>query len=61
MSSSEKLSTKEAADYLGVSVNTIRNYISKEGLKWERVGPKLIKITTAELDAFIARSSGGTR
>jgi excisionase family DNA binding protein len=49
------LSLKQAAEYLGVSPNTVRNYIAREGLKYKRVGPKLIKFRRADLDAFTDR------
>jgi excisionase family DNA binding protein len=52
----EKLmSIKEAAEYLGVSPNSVRNYIAKQGLKYQRVGPKLIKFRKSDLDKFIDR------
>lgn len=44
------LSTAEAAEYLGVSVNTIRNYIAKGLITAQRVGPKLLKFNPADLD-----------
>jgi excisionase family DNA binding protein len=50
------LSLKEAAEYLSVSPNTVRNYIARNGLKFKRVGPKLIKFRRADLDAFIERN-----
>lgn len=49
------LTLKEAAEYLQVSPNTVRNYIAKYGLKAQRVGPKLLKFRRADLDAFIER------
>ena len=49
------LSIKEAAEYLQVSPNTVRNYIAKHGLKAQRVGPKLLKFRRADLDRFIER------
>jgi excisionase family DNA binding protein len=48
----QMLSTKEAANYLGVLVNTIRNYVARQKLVAYRVGPKLIKFDPADLDAF---------
>jgi excisionase family DNA binding protein len=47
------LSTKEAAAYLGVSVNTVRNYIADGRLKVHRMGPKLLKFDRTELDRFV--------
>ena len=46
------LSTAQAADYLGVSTNTIRNYIARGILTAHRVGPKLLRFDPADLDAF---------
>jgi excisionase family DNA binding protein len=51
----QMLSLKDAANYLGVSPNTVRNYIAKHGLKSQRVGPKLLKFRKADLDRFIER------
>lgn len=47
------MSLKEAAEYLGVSPNSVRNYIARGRLKSLRVGPKLIKFRKADLDRFI--------
>jgi excisionase family DNA binding protein len=55
MSEKKMLSVKEAADYLGVSPNTIRNYMARKILPWNRTGPKLIKFDPADLDSFKQR------
>ncbi len=47
------MSLKEAAEYLGVCPNSVRNYIAKQGLKCQRIGPKLIKFRKSDLDKFI--------
>ena len=47
--SKQLLSTVEAAAYLGVSTNTIRNYIKSGKLKAQRVGPKLLKFRAEDL------------
>jgi excisionase family DNA binding protein len=47
------LSTAEAAQYLGVSVNTIRNYVGAGKLKVRRMGPRLLKFDMADLDRFV--------
>ncbi|WP_301121333.1 helix-turn-helix domain-containing protein [Mycolicibacterium fortuitum] len=47
------ISLKEAAQYLGVSPNSVRNYIARGKLKSLWVGPKLIKFRKADLDKFI--------
>ena len=53
MSASNKhfLSTAEAAEYLGVSKNTLRSYIAKGIITAHRLGPRLLKFDPAELDA----------
>lgn len=53
MTTEKLLSLKEAAEYLGVSPNSVRNYIARGRLKSLRVGPKLIKFRKADLDKFI--------
>lgn len=55
MSAKKMLSVKEAADYLGVSPITIRNYMARKMLPRHRVGPKLIKFDPADLDSFKKR------
>lgn len=48
------LSQAEAAEYLGVSDRTIRNYISRGALTGRRVrGSRLIRIDLTELDAML--------
>lgn len=48
------LSQAEAADYLGVTDRTIRNYIRRGTLKGHRVrGSRLVRIDRAELDALM--------
>ncbi|WP_394334229.1 helix-turn-helix domain-containing protein [Mycobacteroides abscessus] len=46
------LSTSQAAEYLGVSPNTIRKYSAAGKIRAFRVGVKLIKYDPADLDAF---------
>lgn len=47
------LSTKQAAEHLSVSVNTVRNYVAAGRIKARRVGPKLLRFDRVELDRFI--------
>jgi len=46
------LSIADAADRLGVSTKTIRRYIAAGTIRAERVGPRLIRIDVASLDAL---------
>lgn len=46
-------SIAQAAEYAGVSVKTIRRYIIAGRITGYRVGPKLLKVDLAELDAII--------
>ena len=59
------LSQSEAAEYLGVTDRTIRNYIARGTLAGNRVrGSRLVRIDRAELDALmrpIPTASGGGR
>jgi excisionase family DNA binding protein len=50
------LSTREAAAYLGVSPNTIRKY-RKQGLRFSKVGEKLVKYDPLDLDDFAQKSA----
>ncbi|WP_157929684.1 helix-turn-helix domain-containing protein [Mycobacteroides abscessus] len=52
------LSTNQAAEYLGVSSNTIRKYSAAGKIKAFRVGVKLIKYDPADLDAFKQQVGG---
>lgn len=48
------LSQAEAAEYLGVTDRTIRNYVARGHLKAMRVrGSRLVKIDARELDAML--------
>lgn len=48
------LSQPEAADYLGVTDRTVRNYIARGTLPARRIkGSRLIRISTADLDALL--------
>jgi len=48
------LNQAQAADYLGVTDRTIRNYIARGQLKGHRVrGSRLIRLDVADLDALM--------
>ncbi|GAA0978268.1 hypothetical protein ENKNEFLB_02818 [Nocardioides aquaticus] len=54
------LSQQEAADYLGVTDRTVRNYISRGTLDGHRVrGSRLVRIDRADLDALMRRIPAG--
>jgi excisionase family DNA binding protein len=52
---SELISTAQVAGRLGVSTNTIRNYVANGQLTAIRVGPKLLKFDVAEVDSLRQR------
>lgn len=43
------LSVRDAAESLGVTEKTIRNWIAAGHIKADRVGPRLIRIPSSEL------------
>jgi excisionase family DNA binding protein len=45
------LSIQEAANVLGVAPKTVRRYISQGIIPAERIGPRLIRIRQADLEA----------
>ncbi|MBA2770274.1 MAG: helix-turn-helix domain-containing protein [Sporichthyaceae bacterium] len=47
------VSLDDAADRAGVHKRTIRRYISSGRLAAFRMGPRLVRIDAAELDAFL--------
>lgn len=46
------LSIDEAAAILGLSSKTVRRYIAAGRLEAKRVGPKLIRVALASVEAF---------
>jgi excisionase family DNA binding protein len=52
MARHELISTAQAARRLGVSPNTIRNYVADGQLTAIRVGPKLLKFDADEVDSL---------
>lgn len=51
------LSTQEAADVLGVHVNTVKNLISRKELKAFKVG-RVLKINKADLKKYVGLIGG---
>lgn len=52
------LSAREAAQYLGVSVSTLKNWRAKNiGPRWVMRGARLVAYKPAELDRFLDESS----
>ncbi|MFN8194207.1 MAG: helix-turn-helix domain-containing protein [Nocardioidaceae bacterium] len=50
------LSQQEAAEYLGVTTRTIRNYVSRGTLAAHRPrGSRVVRIDVADLDEFMVR------
>lgn len=49
---SQLLSTQDAADYLGISYTTFRKYRKMGQIPFRKVGDKLYKYETADLDEF---------
>lgn len=47
------LKVADAAEYVGVTTKTIRRWISSGHLPASRLGPKLIRIRRADLDACL--------
>ena len=54
---SELLTTQEAADLVGCSLATIRNWIRDGRLRAYRMGPRLLRIKPEDLDQLIRRYS----
>lgn len=49
--SSRLISLADAADYYGVSIKTIRRWISDGRLEGYRVGPRLLRVRMDSLDS----------
>lgn len=57
------VSQQSAAEYLGVTERTIRNYVSRGQLRAYRVGGRVVRIDRADLDAMLRQipATGGGR
>ena len=54
------LSQQEAAEYLGVTDRSIRNYVARGVLPARRIhGSRLIRVSVADLDALLTRIPTG--
>lgn len=54
----ELIGLQEAADRCGVCYKTIRRYIASGRLNAVRVGPRLLKVRTDDLDALLQPVGG---
>ena len=54
----ELIGLQEAADYCDVSYRTVRRWIAAGRINAVRVGPRLLKVDAAELDAFLVPTGG---
>jgi len=55
----ELIGLSEAADRCGVCYRTIRRYIAQGRLDAVRVGPRLLKVKPADVDALKTAVGGG--
>jgi len=49
----QRASIQQTADYLGVSTKTVRRYIADGKLKAVRLGPRLIRVERASVEALM--------
>lgn len=54
----ELIGLQDAADRCGVHYRTIRRYIASGRLKAVRVGPRLLKVDAADVDALMLPVGG---
>ena len=55
----ELIGLTEAADLCGVNYRTVRRWVQSGRLKAVRVGPKLLKVNAADIDAMLQPLTGG--
>lgn len=55
----ELVGLQEAADWCDVSYRTIRRWIADGTINAVRVGPRLLKVRTDDLDALLRPVGGG--
>jgi excisionase family DNA binding protein len=51
----KNLTSQEAADYLNISLRTLRNWLSQGLIDGHRVGPRLLRFDADDLDAAVSR------
>jgi excisionase family DNA binding protein len=56
-----KVGIAEGAEMLGVTTKTIRRYIASGALPAYRVGPRLIRIDVADIQALMRPVGGGAK
>lgn len=61
MDASPLLSPQQAAEFLGVSLVTVRRWFYAGRLPAVRLGVKLLKFKRADLEAFIASGESSTK
>jgi predicted site-specific integrase-resolvase len=53
------ISIKQASEIYGLSINTLRSYISKGKLKVKRIDSRIIRIEISELENLFTDYKGG--
>lgn len=51
------LSRKDAAELLGCSVRTVDRYCNDKLLDARRIGPKMVRVTMASIEALLAKQA----
>jgi excisionase family DNA binding protein len=52
------LDARDVAVRLGVSVATVRRMVTRGELRTVRIGPRLVKFPSGQIDAIVASTSG---
>jgi len=47
------VSIAEAAEYLGVSVRTVRNLLYENRIRGHKLGPRIVRIRLSDIDAAL--------
>ena len=55
----EILTIKQAAEFLGVHPNTIRNLIARRQLRAERIGARIVRIRKHDVQSLLTPYVGG--